>query len=186
MCSKEIVSIVYLRGNFSQSSLVMTSAALIGYAIGFTSSGVRDIVLRVLYSFKDTKGPMITGFFAVGANIISSIVLSRYIGIMGVSVASSICLTVNFLINSYMLKKHMPEYTISQFLPTLVKQIPGGIAIAVIIIMFKHFISNTYLVFGLSAVVGLTVYALILLTLRIDEVDIIKEKILSKVRKTEQ
>ena len=186
MCSKEIVSIVYLRGNFSQSSLVMTSAALIGYAIGFTSSGVRDIVLRVLYSFKDTKGPMITGFFAVGANIISSIVLSRYIGIMGVSVASSICLTVNFLINSYMLKKHMPEYTISQFLPTLVKQIPGGIAIAVIIMVFKHFISNTYLVFGLSTVVGLTVYALILLTLRIDEVNIIKEKILSKVRKTEQ
>ena len=181
MCSKEIVTIVYFRGNFNQASMVMTSAALIGYAVGFTSSGVRDIVLRVLYSFKDTKGPMITGFFAVAANIICSIVLSKYIGIMGVSIASSICLTVNFLINSHMLKKHMPEYRIAQFAPTLLKQVPGSLILAAVILFFKHVLSSNILIFVCSSVIGLAAYAVILLALRIEEVIIIKDKVFSKL-----
>lgn len=182
MCSREIVSIAYFRGSFNEHSLVLTSAALIGYAVGFTSSGVRDIVIRVLYSFKDTKGPMITGFFAVASNIFFSIVLSRFIGIMGISIASSICLTVNFLINSHMLKKHMPEYSISQYLPTLFKQIPGVAALVVIILCFKHLLNNNILIFASSAVVGLSVYALILLAMRIDEVNMVKNKLLGRFK----
>lgn len=182
MCSREIVSIAYFRGSFNEHSLVLTSAALIGYAVGFTSSGVRDIVIRVLYSFKDTKGPMITGFFAVASNIFFSIVLSRFIGIMGISIASSICLTVNFLINSHMLKKHMPEYSISQYLPTLFKQIPGVAALVVIILCFKNLFNNNILIFALSAVVGLSVYALILLLMKIDEVNMVKNKLLSRFK----
>ncbi len=180
MCAKEIVTIAYFRGNFDKSSLVMTSAALIGYAIGFTSSGVRDIIIRVLYSFKDTKGPMITGFFAVAINIISSIVLSRFIGIMGVSLASSICLTVNFLINSHMLKKHMPNYTISQFLPTLLKQLPGVVLLVLIIIGFKHLFTNSILIFISSAIIGLAVYFVLLVIMKVDEINIIKDKLLAK------
>lgn len=185
MCSKEIVSIAYFRGNFNKDSLVMTSAALIGYAVGFTSSGIRDIVIRVLYSFKDTKGPMITGFFAVAVNIISSVILSRYIGIMGVSIASSICLTVNFFINSHMIKKHMPEYTIRQFLPTLLKQIPGALVLAILILVIKQLFNSNIIVFVLSAVLGLAVYALILNAMKIDEVYAIKTKLLSKLKRNE-
>ncbi len=182
MCSKEIVSIAYFRGSFNDKSLVLTSAALIGYAVGFTSSGVRDIVLRVLYSFKDTKGPMITGFFAVAANIVCSIVLSKFIGIMGVSIASSVCLTVNFLINSHMLKKHMPDYTIRQFLPTLVKQLPGAAILFLIIIGFKHLFNSNILIFLCSAVVGLAIYGIILLGMKIDEVEMIKNQIFKRFK----
>ncbi len=183
MCSKEIVSIAYYRGNFNHESLVMTSAALIGYAVGFTSSGVRDILIRVLYSFKDTKGPMITGFFAVAINIISSIILSKYIGIMGVSIASSICLTVNFLINSHMLKKHMPEYTVKQFVPTLVKQLPGIFALVIIVLGIKHIFNSSILIFILSAGLGLIVYALILTLMKIEEIDMLKLKLIRKIKK---
>ncbi len=183
LCSNEIVSIAYFRGNFDKTSLTMTSAALIGYAVGFTSSGVRDIVIRVLYSFKDTKRPMITGIFAVCINIISSIILSRYIGIMGVSIASSICLTVNFFINSYMIKTHMPNYTLKQFLPTVLKQIPGAIILVLIILGIKQIFDNSIVVFLLSAVVGLGIYGVILLVMKIDEIDMIKNKVLSKVKR---
>lgn len=183
MCSEQIVAIAYLRGNFDYNSLVMTSAALIGYAIGFTSSGVRDIVIRVLYSFKDTKGPMITGFFAVASNIIASIILSKFIGIMGVSIASSICLTVNFLINSHMLKKHVPSYSIRQFAPTLFKQIPGAAVLVLLVYGIKHVFSSNLLIFGFSGLFGLIVYALILMFMRIEEVNMVKDKVFSKVLK---
>ena len=126
---------------------------------------------------------MITGFIAVAANIASSIILSRFIGIMGVSIASSICLTVNFLVNSKMLKKHMPDYTLLQFLPTLLKQIPGSIVLVLVILGIKMLTDNVYITFMASAVLGLGIYGIILLGMKIEEVNLIKEKVLSKVIK---
>ncbi|MBE5915212.1 MAG: hypothetical protein E7273_00045 [Pseudobutyrivibrio ruminis] len=181
MCSKEIVTIAYFRGSFDNQSLMMTSAALIGYSVGFISSGVRDIASRGLYAFKDTKGPMITGFFAVGANVLFSIILSKYIGIMGVAIASSICLTVNFVINSLMLRKYLPEYSLLSLIPILLKQVPGVIALVLIILTVKKVFSNSILVFGFSALIGLSVYAIILSFMKIEEINLIKEKVTNKM-----
>ncbi len=183
MCSKNIVSIIYQRGNFDVSSVTMTSAALIGYAVGFVSMGVRDIILRGLYSFKDMKGPMITGFFAVGFNIFFSILLSRFIGIMGISIASSISLTVNFLINSRMLKKHVPNYSLRVHIPTLLKQVPGTVYAIIVILVVQHFITNNFVVFIASAALALAGYAAFLLVMHIEEVEYVKEKILEKLKK---
>ena len=183
MCSDEIVAIAYKRGNFDERSLMLTSAALVGYAVGFTSSGVRDIIIRVLYSFKDTKRPMITGFIAVAANICASVILSRYIGIMGVSIASSISLTVNFFINSHMVKNHIPDYNVHQFLPTLLKQIPGSLALAGIIWEVKQLFTSNLLIFMVSTLVGLLAYSIILLGMRIEEVNMLKTKIAEKLKR---
>ena len=182
MCSREIVSIAYFRGSFNEHSLVLTSAALIGYAVGFTSSGVRDIVIRVLYSYKDTKGPMITGMFAVAANIFFSIVLSKFIGVMGISIASSICLTVNFLINSHMLKKHVPEYSIGKHLPTLFKQLPSAIVLVLFVYLIKNLFKSNVIIFALSAVIGLIAYFGVLSLMRINEVAMIREKVIDKIK----
>ena len=182
MCSTEIVSIAYHRGEFDSRSVAMTSAALIGYAIGFVVSGTRDIVIRALYAFKDTKRPMITGFFAVAANAVGSIVLSKYLGIMGVAIASSICLAVNFFINSFMLKTYIPEYSLLKILPVLLKQIPGSILLVIIITAVKKLFTSNLLIFMFSALIGLTLYATTLLFMRIDEVNLIKNKLLAKFR----
>lgn len=183
MCAENIVSIAYKRGNFTQESVLMTSAALIGYAVGFTSMGVRDIVLRGLYSFKNTKGPMITGFFAVGANIMCSVILSRFIGIMGIAIGSSVSLTVNFLINSRMLKKHIPQYKFRAHIPTLLKQIPGAAYAVIVVLLVKHFLDNNILVFGLSAVLALGGYAVIIALMKIEEVEYIKSKVIRRIKK---
>ncbi len=182
LCSNEIVSIAFRRGNFDEDSLIMTSSALIGYAIGFTSSGVRDIVLRVLYSFKDTTGPMITGFFAVAANVFFSIFLSKYIGIMGVSIASSICLTVNFLINSQMVKKHVSDFSIAVHIPIILKQLPASVALVIIIYAIKHIFNNNFIVFILCSIFGLSVYTIILSLMSIEEITLLKQKVILKIK----
>jgi len=159
----------------------MTSAALIGYALGFASMGVRDIILRGLYSFKNMKGPMITGIIAVAVNILFSVILSRFLGIMGITVASSISMTVNFIINSQMLKKHLPSYNFLAHIPVLLKQIPSIAFSLVVIIFIKEHVTNNILVFLLSAVIGIAGYGLILLFMKIEEVDYIKAKVLAKL-----
>lgn len=182
-CSKEIVSIAYARGQFSDGSVAMTSAALVGYAIGFTSMGIRDIILRGLYSFKNTVITMITGICAVLVNIFCSILLSRYIGIMGITLASSISLTVNFLINSQMLKKYIPDYKFASHIPVILKQIPSVIYTVAVVMLVKHFVANDILIFLLSAILGLAGYAVILMFMRINEVDYIRDKVIAKIKK---
>lgn len=181
LCARQIVSIVFFRGKFDESSLIMTSSALIGYAVGFISAGVRDLASRGLYAFKDTKGPMYTGFFAVACNVFFSIVLSKFLGIMGVTLASSIFLTVNFIINSLMLRKYIPEYTLTQFIPVLFKQLPGAILLVLIIYGIKSIFTNNIIVFGLCAAIGLLVYGIVLTFMNINEVTLIKNKILNRI-----
>ena len=181
LCSQEIVSIAYKRGNFTDKSVMMTSAALIGYALGFTSMGVRDIVLRGLYAFKNTRGPMITGFFAVGANILCSVILSRYIGVMGIAIGSSVSLTVNFLINSQMLKKHIPQYRFVEHIPTLLKQLPGAAYTVLVVLLMKHLFTSNILTFVTSAALGLAGYAVILMAMHVEEVDYLRDKVVSKI-----
>jgi putative peptidoglycan lipid II flippase len=181
LCASNIVSIIYERGKFDGASVAMTSAALIGYALGFASMGVRDIILRGLYSFKNMKGPMITGIIAVAVNILFSVILSRFLGIMGITIASSISMTVNFIINSQMLKKHLPSYNFLAHIPVLLKQIPSIAFSLVVIIFIKEHVTNNILVFLLSAVIGIAGYGLILLFMKIEEVDYIKAKVLAKL-----
>ena len=181
LCASNIVSIIYERGKFDGASVAMTSAALIGYALGFASMGVRDIILRGLYSFKNMKGPMITGIIAVAVNILFSVILSRFLGIMGITIASSISMTVNFIINSQMLKKHLPSYNFLAHIPVLLKQIPSIAFSLAVIIFIKEHVTNNILVFLLSAVIGIAGYGLILLFMKIEEVDYIKAKVLAKL-----
>lgn len=181
LTADSIVSIAFERGAFQDTSVSMVTASLIGYAIGFTSMGIRDIIIRGLYSFKDTKRPMITGIFAVAFNIFFSIVLSRHMGIMGITIASSISLTINFLINSKMLKSHIHDYSLLVHIPVLLKQIPAIIYTVAVVLTVKQFVHNNILIFMLSAIIGLAGYGVILLFMRIEEVDYIKEKVLSKL-----
>jgi len=181
LTADSIVSIAFERGQFDGTSVGMVTAALIGYAIGFTIMGVRDIVIRGLYSFKDTKRPMITGFFAMAFNVVFSIVLSRYIGIMGITLASSISMLINFLINSHMIKSHIPGYRFSAHIPVLLKQLPGVVFIIATVYVVKMIFTNNILVFGFSALIGLAGYGLILLCMRIEEVEYLKSKVFSRL-----
>jgi putative peptidoglycan lipid II flippase len=100
---------------------------------------------------------------------------------MGVAIASSICLTVNFVINSLMLRKYLPEYSLLSLIPILLKQVPGVIALVLIILTVKKVFSNSILVFGFSALIGLSVYAIILSFMKIEEINLIKEKVTNKM-----
>ncbi len=181
MCSKEIVAIAYYRGSFTWDSVCMTSAALIGYAAGFAAMGVRDIVLRGLYSFKDTKTAMVTGIIAVVVNIALSILWSHHFGIIGISLASSVSQVVNFCLNSLMLRKYIPDFTLMSHVPVLLKQVPGAAAVVVIVLLFKRLFSNNIIIFAASAMVGLGIYALFLVLMRVDEVALVMDKVKARI-----
>ncbi len=88
--SEEIVVLLFGRGAFTADAIDMTSKALFFYAIGMLAFGLRDTLSRAFYSLQDTKTPMINATSGVGLNIILNLILSRYLGIGGLALATSV------------------------------------------------------------------------------------------------
>lgn len=172
ICSKDIVSIVYFRGSFSQEAVILTSTALIGYAVSFVAVAVRDLSVKSLYAFKDTKSPMMASIISIIINIILSILLSRYIGILGVSLATSVSAVVGMIINAKFFKHHLSEYDYKKHFVTFLKCIPGMMLLAAFCYGVQILLgSGSLLKFAVSAVVGLPLYFAVLYVFKVEGVN---------------
>lgn len=85
-----IIRLLFGHGHFDEHAIDMTSHALFFYSIGMIGYGIREILNRTFYSIQDTKTPMYNASFAVLLNILLSFILSSYMGISGIALATSI------------------------------------------------------------------------------------------------
>ncbi|PKM86809.1 MAG: murein biosynthesis integral membrane protein MurJ [Firmicutes bacterium HGW-Firmicutes-12] len=88
--ARPIVSLFFLRGNFDLVALDMTSKALVFYSIGMIGFGIREIFARIFYSMGNTHIPVKNSMIAVVLNIFLNIVLSKYFGLSGLALATSL------------------------------------------------------------------------------------------------
>ena len=71
---------------------ILQQLHLLGYGFGIFFTGIRDILNSTLFSMGKTKITTINGVIGVVVNIILSIILSKYLGIFGIAIASSIAM----------------------------------------------------------------------------------------------
>lgn len=88
--SRTIIHIIFERGAFQEQSLNLTSIAFYYYSLGLCFISVREFLARFFYAFGDTKTPMINAIIGVLLNIIFNITLSKYLGIGGLALATSL------------------------------------------------------------------------------------------------
>lgn len=88
--ARPIVELLFGRGAFDVNAIEMTSSALFFYSIGMIGFGLREILSRVFYSLQDARTPMVNAALAVVMNIALSVILSRFMGIGGLALATSI------------------------------------------------------------------------------------------------
>jgi putative peptidoglycan lipid II flippase len=88
--SDPIVDFLFGRGAFTPEAAVMTSTALRFYSIGMLAFGLRDIISRAFYALQDTKTPTVNGVISIGINVVLNVTFSRYFGIGGLALATSI------------------------------------------------------------------------------------------------
>lgn len=103
--SQEITSFVFGRGAFNYKAIELTSSTLFYYSIGLIGIGLREILTRAFLSLQDSKTPMINGIYAVGINIFLNIVLSRFLGVGGLALASSLSAIITIILLTLQLQK---------------------------------------------------------------------------------
>lgn len=151
--SKEIVTIVYMRGSFDNHGVFLTSQALLGYGICIVPYCIKELFARYLYGYEDSKRPMINSCIGIAINIATSIALSHFFGILGIAIGSSVADVVCMLLNVASAKR---KTSIKTFMPFLKSAPFFGIEAIICISSFligKYFFNdNIWIKFSLIIV----------------------------------
>lgn len=177
--SNEIVEFLFDRGAFSENAKIMTSSSLMFYSFGMIGFGLRDIFSRVYYSLQDTKTPTINAAVGMFLNIILNIILSRFLGVGGLALATSISGIVTTFLLARNLKIKIGEYGKYKITSTYIKIINVSIVMTIFsklifIILGNYFDFHLQLVMSLIA--GGIIYLIGVNLTNIDEVSIIMQR----------
>ena len=179
----KIVEIFYGRGNFGEKEIWMTYGVVIGYAIGFVFQAARSNLVKVYYAFQDSKTPMINGMLAIVLNIALSITLSKFIGVAGVALATSISMLFVTALLFSGVKKYLPSFALRKSCKELFKGAMAACITAIGAFALKSILSAslmvTFLIIGFFVV---SIYAILLFLFKSDNIEWIWKGLCRKIK----
>lgn len=186
-----VVRILFQRGAFDEKSTTLTATALVFYSVGMIGFGLRDILDKVFYSLKDTKTPMINGIIAVILNIVLNLILVRVMGHGGLALATSLSSIICIIILFASLKRKIGYYGQDKIRSTFFKSLLSSLIMGVVT-YFVYKLFNSIMGFGfigecvslgVSIGIGAIVYFILVMTLKVSEIDIAIDMIKNKLGK---
>ncbi len=172
--AEPIVRMLFGRGAFDEQAIMLTSVALFFYALGMVGIGLREVLSRAFYSLRDTKTPMYNATIAVTLNIVLNIILSRFIGLGGLALATSIsALFCTFLLFISLRKKIGPfgllEITRSFVKIVVASLVMGLLAKWVYEVLLLYLSANISLLLAIA--IGAGIYFVLIYFMKIKEVE---------------
>ncbi len=163
--SREIVAIAYQRGAFKADSTEAVGSLLLFYAIGFVPALLNSLYTQVLHSFGKMRIAMINTVVSFALNITISIVLSIFLGIIGIAIGTTTSSLLVVLLYKRAVKKCLPGLK-SVFTLKYVLKLLGGLAGCLLAIAAaKLFIRSSLLSFAAATLVGFALFAALLILL---------------------
>ena len=192
--STPIVKVLFQRGEFDARATYMTSVALVFYSIGMIGFGLRDILGKVFYSLQDTRTPMINGAIAMGLNIILNILFVKFTNMQlaGLALATSTAALVTVTMLFISLRIKIGPFGGKTILSVFIKAITSALLMAVITIIAYRKVSyflgdgtiKEVITLAVAIGVGTIVYALSIVVLKVDEVNLILNGLKSKIKRS--
>ena len=154
----EGISVLFEHGEFHAQATGTVFVLSLIYISGLQFNVIRDLIYRYFYSCSDTKSPTMNSIMATLVNIVTSLILVKFIGIYGIvigtavaSIISMISIMIRFKIQFGYEKK--AEHIIFQYIKTVIIML-GTVFLTEGTKCFFH-ISNkivSILVFGVEVV----------------------------------
>jgi len=179
----DIVSIVYQRGNFDISSVNKTAYALMGYGIGFVFRAVFIVTRRPFYAIEDTKVPMYLTMVSVVINIFLTVILSNYLGVFGVTFATTIAFIIGDIFAILIMNRKIPGAKWAGEAKFLIKAIFSGLISALLVyIVSINIYASSFIRFIISTVICFGVYSLFLWVFKTSEFSYLFSTVVRKMR----
>lgn len=173
--AKPIIVMLFGRGAFDDVAVNLTSTALIYYSLGMIGFGLSDMLTRVFYSLQDTKTPMIFSIIGVFLNIVLNLILSRFMGLGGLALATSISAIVVTLFLFISLTIKIGSIGLKQIVISFCKILVSSILMGAIsrncYLYLKIILSESNSLL-LSIGIGMISYFIIISLMKIEDVDL--------------
>lgn len=171
--SDPFVRLIFERGEFDTTSTLMTSGALFMYSIGLTGIGARLLLNKAFYSLGDTTTPMKNGVVAVVINVITSVILVRFLGLGGIALGTSISALYSATALLYLLRKKIGSLGLKDILLEFIKFLSAGIMMGVSTWLFYYYLSpmlNIKETFALilSVLIAVIIYFILIIIFRVN------------------
>lgn len=187
--AEELVTLLFGRGAFDSNAVTMTTSAFLFYSIGMIGIGSREVLSRAFYSLQDTKTPVVNAAIAMILNIILNFILSKFYGIGGLALATSISAIFCSILLYFSLKKKIGSLGTGKLVRTFIKVLVASLMMGVlvkVIFYYSNLLMNQILSLFISIILGSIIYLIIIYLMKIDEINVfvnIIKKVLKKKSK---
>lgn len=178
--AKPITNVIYGYGGLADDTALVAST-LACYAVGMVFLAVNEVLSKAFFSMKKSVTPMVTSIISMVFNLV--LVLTIYDIIKGdvtrltggLALAAAGGSVVNAVLNGGVLVKRFPEIIKKQDVLAIVKIILASIVMAVAVsVAYNLFGTYTGVMWNIAiiavcGIVGLIVYAVMLILLRVSE-----------------
>jgi len=93
--AQPIITLLFMRGEFSQRDVVMVSYSLIAYSTGLLSYMLIKVLAPGYYARQDIKTPVRIGIIAMVANMVFNLMLAPFISYVGLALATAMSASLN-------------------------------------------------------------------------------------------
>jgi len=184
--AEPIVRLLFERGAFDNDAVIMTSGALFFYSIGLLGHGSTDVLIRTFYAMQDTKKPMLLSVASMGLNITLNLILSRFMGINGLALATGISAIVFAMTLFISLRKKIGPFGLKSFMITIAKISASSIFMGVVafaLFSISQDVLGNNIALLISIIFGAVVYFLAVMILNVDGARKVLRVIMRKVKK---
>ena len=136
--SNDVVKMIYMRGNFTLESVLLTGSVLLFYLIGVPSFGMRDYLNRTFHALQDTKTPFAVACLTVCLNIILNLILRRFLGARGLALATSLSSYVGSLTMFVLLRRRMGHLGMKRIAGEMAKILAATLVAAAVCMLMNH------------------------------------------------
>lgn len=186
--SQEVVQLIYGGGEFDEFSVQITGTALFYFSLGMIGYALQTILARIYFAERNGKIPMFGAIIAILTNIIFCIVLVGRMEIGGLALASSLSATIYGVVLMIPLLKGERRVFDKIFFMDILKMMISAGLMAGAVFSVKPFIRSLMgrgmmmqlLYLLLLTAVGMVVYGLAALLLRVRELQNVKNFLLER------
>jgi putative peptidoglycan lipid II flippase len=172
-----VISLLFQRGEFDFLMTVLTSQALLYYAVGLWAIGGARIVAPAFFALQDMKTPVKVAILAFVCNIALGLMLMVPLKHAGLALANSLSAVLNFLLLLACLTKRVGSIDWSGILKSLAKVWVASLLMGLIVYRLSLFgkwgdtgpVLFDGLILGVSVVTGGFVFLAISLAIKTEE-----------------
>ncbi|WP_417204712.1 murein biosynthesis integral membrane protein MurJ [Acetoanaerobium sticklandii] len=186
--SKEIITMLYGRGAIDTIGLELISKVFFMYSIGMIAFGLKEGISKVFYAMQDSKTPMRNAIIGYIVNAILSVVLSIYLGIEGIALATSISMFVITFFLFVSLRRKIGAFGFLHIIKAILKISISSFFMGVVSKTFYGMVLNHIgpsLALLFSILLAIMIYFTIIYIFKIEDVDVTARSIIEKIKGSE-